>query len=384
MSRLTRITTTGNNGNENRNLLIKTYELAKELLLQQYTGESLFSGFEYALIQHNANQNLFPININQAIEAFSAETGITISHDQQTAQQEYNAAIKKQAEQQKQKETELKTAATVQEAIKRANVPASEMERLNKRLEERLALEATARLAQQRETDAKIAALKQELASAHKVKTKEAPEEQGIVSRAIGAVKGAASAATAWWYGESQEQKDIEKLDQERFKKLQEILKTMPLTPNERFAIERNWTTFITQLRTFKDLDTHDAKATEQWLTAVEQALEHITLTHNIISIADAMNIIKDALKQYPESATYINDIKAYLTDKQQKIVAAKQREEDAQIKKLREREQRKQALELKKQRIKEEKECIKAAKNRIEAYECEKTSLAKSFNKNH
>jgi hypothetical protein len=366
---LIKITTMGNSESENKNLIIKTYELAKKLLLEGYTGESLLDGFKYAIVQHNTNQNLFPIKINQAIEAFGAETGIIIPGDQKTqaTQEEYNAAMKKQAE--------LKTAATVQEAIKRAHVSESDMQRLNKKLEQRLALEAAARAAQQKETDAKIASLKQDLASAHKVKVKETPEEQGIIKKAVKAVKDVASAATTWWYGgESQEEKDIAILDQERLHKLQEILKTMPLTAHEKLTIENSWKTFIEQLRSFKNVDTHDTQATEQWLTKIKQALERLTLTHNIISIADAISIIKDAINQHPDEATFINDIKAYLTEKQQKIIITKQQKENAQAKKIQVREQRKELVQRKQQKIKDENERIRAEQNIIESYEREKT----------
>ncbi len=366
---LIKITTMGNSESENKNLIIKTYELAKKLLLEGYTGESLLDGFKYAIVQHNINQNLFPIKINQAIEAFGEETGIIIPGDQKTqaTQEEYNAAMKKQAE--------LKTAATVQEAIKRAHVSESDMQRLNKKLEQRLALEAAARAAQQKETDAKIASLKQDLAYAHKVKAKETPEEQGIIKKAVKAVKDVASAATTWWYGgESQEEKDIAILDQERLHKLQEILKTMPLTAHEKLTIENSWKSFIEQLRSFKNVDTHDPQATEQWLTKIKQALERLTLTHNIISIADAMSIIKDAINQYPDKATFINDIKAYLTEKQQKIIITKQQKENAQAKKIQVREQRKELVQRKQQKIKDENERIRAEQNIIESYEREKT----------
>ena len=381
---LIKITTTGKSDNDNRNLLLKTYELAKELLLQGYTQESLFAGFESAILQHNANQSLYPININQAIEAFSAETEITPPYNQQMqAQQQYDAAIKKQTEQQeiakKQKDAERKTTATVQEAIKKANISESDMQRLSKKLEERLALERAMREAQQKATEATIASLKQQLTSAHKVKIKEVPQEQGIVSRAIGAVKGAASAATAWWYGEeSQEQKDIKTLDEDRFKKLQEILTTMTLTAQEKEAIEKNWTTFITQLRSFKDVDINNVKEISTWLHTVQQSLEFLIFTHHIISIKEAVEIMKNAIEQYPDSSKFINSIESRLTKKQNEIITAKQKNEDIQAKKIQEREQRKQLIERKKQKVKEEEECIKAAKNSIEAYECEKTGWQK------
>ncbi len=379
---LQQIATTGSNNTLNESMVIKTYELAKDLLFQNYTQESLFSGFESALIQHNANRTLFPININQAIEAFSAETGITIPYNQQIpTQQEYTAAMKKQAEQQeiakKQKEAELKTAATVQEAIKQANISESQMLQLNKKLEEKLALERAMREAEQAKMNAELERMKRELASAHKPKAKEAPEEQGLISRAIGAVKGAASAATTWWYGgESQEEKDIKALDEKRFENLQTILKTMTVTPNERLAIEQSWTTFITHLRTFKNLDTNNVKEIAAWLNTVQQSLEFLIFRHNIIpSIKDAITIMKNAIEQYPDGDKFINSIESRLTRKQTEIIAAKQQKENAQTKKIQAREEHKQTLELKKQRIKEEEKCIKAAKSRIEAYECEKAS---------
>ena len=354
--------------------MFKAYDLAKELLSQGYTGESLFSGLEYVLIQHNANPKLLPININQAIEAFSAETGIAIPYNQQMqAQQEY--AMQKQAEQQeiikKQKEAELKTAATVQQAIKQANIPESKMQELNRLLQEKLAAEEAARIAHQKATEAQIASLKQELASVHKAKTKEAPAEQGLIGKAIGAVKGAASAASTWWYGgaESQEQKNIEALDKARFEKLQEIVNAMTLTSNQKLAIEEHWNTFIRTLRSFKDLDTNDKAATEKWSTTMQTALENLTITHHIISIKDAMNIMKDAIKQYPESAELTSDIEIRLTQKQQRVIAAKQREEDAEVKKIREREQRKQLAESKKQKTNDEKERKKNVQNIIDVY---------------
>lgn len=380
---LEKIMTTGNSENENKNLLIKTYELAKELLSQGYTPESLFDGFQYAIFQHNENVNLFPIKIDQAIEAFSVETGIAVPNKQQQIQpqqQEYAAAIKKQAEQQalakKQKETELKTAATVQEAIKKAHISESKMQALNRQLEEKLALEEAARTAQQIEMNKKIEQMKKELASLRKTKIeKAAPQPEGIMARAVGAVKNVASAATAWWYGEeAQEQKDIQTLDEERFKKLQDILKAMTLTPHEKRAIEENWKIFINNLRSFKDLNINDEKAIQNWLSTTQQAVEFLTIKHNIISIKDAIDITKDAIKQYPESLTFINDIKTYVTTQQQKIIEAKQKKEATELEKIQEKEKRKELAELKKQKMKDEKERIKSEQNIIESYEHEKT----------
>jgi hypothetical protein len=288
---------------------------------------------------------------------------------------QYEAEMQTQAEQQvKQKETELKAAATMQ-AIKQANIPESKMQELNRLLQEKLATEEATRIAQQRETEAQIASLKQELASLRKPTIEKVPEaQQGIIGKAIGAVKGAASAATAWWYGaEAQDQKDIEALDKERSQKLQEIINNMTLTSGQKLTIEENWNTFIKQIRTFKDINTNDAQATQQWLTTIEQALENLIITHNILSIKDAIVIMKDAIKQYPESTKYINDIKTYLTEKQQRIIVAKQQEENIKAKKIQEKENRKELAQRKQQKIKDEKERKKSEQHIVASYEHEK-----------
>jgi hypothetical protein len=107
----------------------------------------------------------------------------------------------------------------------------------------------------------------------------------------------------------------------------------------------------------------------------VQRSLESLIFTHTIISIKDAVGIMKNAIQQYPDGDKFINSIESRLTKKQNEMIVAKQQKENAQTKKIQVREEHKQALELKKQRIKEEEECIRAAKNRIEAYECEKAS---------
>jgi hypothetical protein len=370
------IAITGSNDAANKSMLFKAYDLAKELLSQGYTGESLLSGLIYVLRQHNNNPHLLPINEMQALEAFSAETGIVIPYNQQMqAQQQYTAEMKKQAEQQKiakkQKETALRTTATVQQAIKQANISESKMQELNRLLQEKLAAEEAARIAQQKETDAKIASLQQELASVHKVKTKETPPAgQGIIGKAIGAVKGAASAATTWWYGEeSQEQKDIEALDKTRFAKLQEILTAKKLMPEQKLAIEEHWNTFIHGLRSFKNLNIDDKVAATKWLVTMQQALDFLIFTHAIISIKVAMDITKEAIKQYPYSAEFMSDIEIYLTQKQQKIIDAEEREKNAEVKKIREKEQRKQLAEAKKQKINDEVERKRNVQNIIDVY---------------
>lgn len=364
---LEKITTEGSSETENKNLLVKSYELAQELLSQGYTGESLFSGFEYALNRHNANQNVFPIDIKKALEAFSAETGIVIPYNQQaqTAQQQYTAAMQKQAEQQEmaKKQEETRRIAMIEKAIEQTHKPEGGIQILHKKLTERLALEQAMRLAQQEATAIEIEKMKKELASLRKVKVEKAPEAEGIIGKTIGAVKGA---ATWLWYGEeSQEQKEMEALNEARFAILLNFPKTKTLTPNEK----RNWITFIHNLQSFKNLDTNDTKATATWLTTTKIALEYLTITHTIISIQDAMNIINDTIKQYPNSAQLIEDIETYLTEKQQKIIAAKEKEETTIQRKTEEKEQRKKLMELQKQKIEEKKERKKAEQNIIESY---------------
>lgn len=373
---LEKIATTGNSDTEQRNLLSKTYDLAKELLSEGYTDESIFYGFESAIFRHNANPKLLHIRIDQAIEALSAETGIQIPYNEQVQTQQYMNEMKKQAEQDiAKKQKEAATTVALLEKISVAPGPkTSEMQEWVARLKEDL---VTQHASDQAEMNARLEQMKRELIALRKTKEEKTPEQaQGIFGRAVGAVKNVAAAASNWWYGgESQEQKDLEVLDKERFKKLQELLNAMTLTHNEKLVIEKNWNIFIEQLRSFKDLDINNAAATNTWLMTIQQALEHLTIAHHIISIKDAINIIKDSIKQYPNSTKFTNDIKKYLEDKQRKIIEIKQQKETALQKKAQEKEKLKQ---LEEHQIKNKKEHKQTKQNIIDAYEREKTEWQK------
>src|SRR5579872_2664939 len=355
---------------ENRTLLQKTYPIARELFMQKpQAAETIQLNLEDALAEHNKNLLLEPINIQQAMTAFSEATGISLDKDmynqqnqQKIKEQELKLHAEKQAALEKQKEGALKIATLEKINEQPASPKSSEIAELTARLKQKFA-------ATQEENDKKIELLKQELATLRKTKEK-APETEGGVWESL---KNIASSASKWWYGDSE---STIALDKERSTKLDELLNVMALTDYQKLLVKENWDTFIQKLRAFKDLDTHDVTAVKEWLTNIQQALEYITITHHIISKNDALDITKDALKEYPESTTFINEIKKYLEEKRRKIIEKKEQEEFAEIKKaqekqeekdqvLRERQRRKTLKDLSEKRKKEELE-KKEAYNQI------------------
>src|SRR5207244_2090556 len=120
----------------------------------------------------------------------------------------------------------LEQASTIQQAIQQANIPESEMQRLNKRLQEKLALEEALRIQEQTNMQAEIQRIRQELADLRR-KEKAPQEETGI----LGTIK-------RWWYGGSQETITEEMSDKEQLK-LQELLATMKLTETQKQEIEK-------------------------------------------------------------------------------------------------------------------------------------------------
>ena len=353
---------------ENRTLLQKTYPIARELFMQKpQAAETIQLNLENALTEHNQNLLLEPINIRQAMAAFSEATGISVDKDMYNQQNQQRIIAEQKALTEKQKDAALKIA-TLKKIEEEAPAPKkSEIRERVITLEKDLAAYSDS---EQKRIKAELQKLKQELVGLKKAKEKAPQAEEGGV---WGALKNIASSASKWWYGDSE---STIALDKERSEKLDKILNVMGLTDYQKLLVKENWDTFIQKLRTFKDLDMHNATDVKKWLTDIQQALEYITITHHIISEDDALDITKDALKEYPESMPFINKIKKYLEEKRRRIREKKEQEEFAEIKEaqqkqeekdqdLRERQRRKILQDLSEKRKKEELE-KKEAYNQI------------------
>lgn len=341
----------GSNSSEIKALFTHAYDIARKLWLQELMDQdSLQFDFEYAINRHNQNKELLPINLKNALEAFNKETGIPIiGKDKQTQelQEKYIQARKKRDEQEERHKKELKEAAAIQQALQQARISEGEMQRLNKRLQDKLAADDAARNQEQADLQAEIQRIRQELADIRK-KEKEPEKETGI----FGAIK-------RWWYGESQE---TTTQDNQELLKLQELLNTMASTPNQRQEIEKNWQIFTQQLQSFKDIDTSNTNATQKWLNDIKKALRVLTLTYHILSVDNALTIINNNIKEYPNSKKVINDIQYFL-----ETPAREKKQKEEQEKNIKEqREQRRN--DRKNQKLREQQQ-IKDEENQKQAY---------------
>lgn len=359
---LEKIKTEGTTLDEAQQLLHKAYELAYKLLSSKLIyPEKLRLDLEEAINERAWYPQLFVIDINDAMTAFSEATGIpftTYEQQNEALQKQLKKYAEQEAAAEKQKTAELKTTATIQEAIKKSNISESKVQKITQQLEAKFAADQAKRNTQQIKLEAELTKLKQELAALRKPNVEKKPEAAGILSKAVGVVKNVATAASNWWYGIPQEETTAT-LDEARFKKLQELLNAMKLTSGQKLEIEKNWNIFINNLRTFKDLNTADIKATEQWLNTVTNALKVLTVTHPIISAEGAYDIAQDNINEYPHSASFLNKIKYFLeTPAREKQKKEQQRKEHQEQRKKEMLEQQEKAKRVK---VKEQQQILLA-----------------------
>lgn len=362
---LYKVETEGTTLSDTKGLLSKTYELARQLLSEGLRApQDLYFDLEYVLYDRSesSNMQLFPINSTDAIKAFSEATGIPLqdhsSYDQRSQASEQRRAaaeqeIKRKEQQTAEKQMIAQKALDIAREREGEQKQESTIQKLQLQYQQKLALfQAEARA----ETDAKLEKLRQELKTAKAQKASDAP--QGILGTAIGAVRGAASAASRWWYGTGETQDAATSLeeDKERLKKLHALLDVLALTNNEKADIEKAWTLFIGNLRSAPQLsDKANAEANKKWIATTGQALETLLMQYHIISIEDARDIIESIIESSPNRTQVIKEIKRYLEERKLKIIQAKQQKEAAILKKAQQKEERKKIVMREQQKIKDE-----------------------------
>ena len=376
---LYKIETEGTTLSDTKKLLADSYELAKQLLSDGLKDPyELQSDLEYAL--YDRSKNLFAINFNDAMQAFSEAIGVKreqLAYDKQQDQAAYQRRVAIEQELRKQEQQSIEKQMIAQKALDLARERSatqkqeSTIQKLQLQYQQKMAqLEARTKA----ETDAKLAQLREELKTATAPHVPEAPAN--ILGTAIAAFKGAVTTASNWWYGIRKTQ-DLDvalKEDKDRLKKLSALLDVLAITKNEKNAIKKDWNLFISSLRSAPELtDVTKAEANKQWLETVNKTLETLIMNYHIISLKDASDIIEAIIAPSSNRNRIIKEIKKHLEEKKLKIIYEKQQKEAAILQKAQQKEERKKIALREQQRIKDEKDQKEAEVKR-------KTLLAASY----